>query len=310
MRLCLSARRAALALTAAALSLGSLEAGAPAPADRFREANELVRNGDYPKGIALYEELVGSGIESASLYWNWAQAAIARGAQGEALWALLRARELDPADRAVQRALEGLREGANLDRAEIAPEPLAAVARGARRFRLDLIALVLLFLSLGAHAGLRLRPPAPRLAPAAWTALLLGLAVAAIPVAGGFRLRRPPKAWASCARARSSRSSTGAATTFGSRTRRERGAGRWLRRFVGWTGPMVPRGNMPCLAKPQPPRRPQAPRAAPGAPDAGGLDDRRPDRGGGSAVAAPGAGQRAGAGPRTGAGGTATAQSR
>ncbi len=186
MRLCLSARRAALALTAAALSLGSLEAGAPAPADRFREANELVRNGDYPKGIALYEELVGSGIESASLYWNWAQAAIARGAQGEALWALLRARELDPADRAVQRALEGLREGANLDRAEIAPEPLAAVARGARRFRLDLIALVLLFLSLGAHAGLRLRPPAPRLAPAAWTALLLGLAVAAIPVAGGF----------------------------------------------------------------------------------------------------------------------------
>ena len=190
MRLCplRSPWRTALALTTAALSLGSLqpplEAAAPSPADRFREANELVRNGDYPKGAALYEHLAGSGVESASLYWNWAQAAIARGAQGEALWALLRARELDPADRAVQRALEGLREGANLDRAEIAPEPLAAVARTARRFRLDLVALALLFVSLGAHVGLRLRPPAPRLVPLAWMALLLGLAVAAIPVAG------------------------------------------------------------------------------------------------------------------------------
>lgn len=190
MRLGLGPLRSALALMTAALGLVVLQppigAAAPSPGDRFREANELVRNGDYPKGTALYDELSRSGVESASLYWNWAQAAIARGAQGEALWALLRARELDPADRAVQRDVERLREGANLDRAEIAPEPLAAVARSARRFRLDLVALVLLVLSLGAHVGLRLRPPAPRLAPAAWTALLLGLAIAAIPVAGGF----------------------------------------------------------------------------------------------------------------------------
>jgi hypothetical protein len=163
-----------------------LAAGAASPAERFREANELVRNGDYPKGAALYEELAGSGVESASLYWNWAQAATARGAQGEALWALLRAREIDPADRAVERDVERLREGANLDRAEIAPEPLAAVARSARRFRLDLLALGLLLLSLGAHLGLRLRPPSRGLRSVAWTALLLGLAVAAVPVAGAF----------------------------------------------------------------------------------------------------------------------------
>lgn len=190
MTLSRSACRAAVALATAALGLVVLQpptsAAAPTPGERFREANELVRSGDYPKGTALYEELAGSGVESASLYWNWAQAAIARGAQGEALWALLRARELDPADRAVERDVERLREGANLDRAEIAPEPLAAVARGARRFRLDLVALVLLLLSLGAHASLRLRPPAPRLRLAAWTALLLGLAIAAIPVAGAF----------------------------------------------------------------------------------------------------------------------------
>jgi hypothetical protein len=100
-----------------------------------------------------------SGGESASLYWNWAQAAAARGAQGEALWALLRARELDPGDRAVVRDVERLRESLNLDSAEIAPEPLAAAGRVSRRFRLDLVALALLALSLVA--------PSPRFGRAA-----------------------------------------------------------------------------------------------------------------------------------------------
>ena len=42
------------------------------------------------------------------------------------------------------RDVERLREALNLDRAEIAPEPLAAAGRFARRFRLDLVALALL----------------------------------------------------------------------------------------------------------------------------------------------------------------------
>ncbi len=123
--------------------------------DRFREANDLARAGDYPKATAVYAELAASGQESASLYWNWAQAAIARGASGEALWALLRAREIDPGDRAVGRDVERLREALNLDPAEMAPEPLAAVGRAARRFHLDLVALALLVLSLVAHAAVR-----------------------------------------------------------------------------------------------------------------------------------------------------------
>ena len=161
-------------------------AHAATPQQRFREAGELARGGDYPKAIAIYEDLAASGLESASLYWNWAQAASARGAMGEALWALLRARELDPSDRAVRREIERLREGANLDRAEIAPDPLATVARASRRFRLDLIAMLLLVISLGAHAGFRWRRSATRLAPIAWTALVMGLAVAVVPVAGSF----------------------------------------------------------------------------------------------------------------------------
>jgi tetratricopeptide (TPR) repeat protein len=154
--------------------------------ERLREANELVRSGDYPKAIALYGELAASGHESASLYWNWAQAATARGAQGEALWALLRARELDPGDRAVVRDVERLREALNLDPAEIAPEPLAAVGRWSRRFRLDLLAVALLAVSVGAHAAARVRPRARWPGRAAGGALALGLLSAAVPVAATF----------------------------------------------------------------------------------------------------------------------------
>lgn len=71
--------------------------------ERFRQANEHVRAGDYPRAVSAYAALARAGEESATLYWNWAQAATAQGAHGEALWALLRARELDPADRAVVR---------------------------------------------------------------------------------------------------------------------------------------------------------------------------------------------------------------
>ena len=72
----------------AARGSASLAAGArraarspPRPPSGFREANDLARAGDYPKAIAVYGELAASGQESASLYWNWAQAATARGAR-------------------------------------------------------------------------------------------------------------------------------------------------------------------------------------------------------------------------------------
>jgi hypothetical protein len=168
-------------------------AGAAGPAgDPFRQANDLVRAGDYPRAISLYGELARSGSESATLYWNWAQAATARGAHGEAIWALLRARELDPGDRAVVRDVERLREALNLDPAEIAPEPLAVAGRFARRFRLDLVAPALLVLSLLAHAlgRTRLRPGGA--IGIAWGALVLGLAAAAVPAAAS--LARPTAA--------------------------------------------------------------------------------------------------------------------
>jgi hypothetical protein len=157
--------------------------------DSFRQANESALAGDHPKAIALYAELAAAGRESASLYWNWAQSAQARGAQGEALWALLRARELDPSDRVLPREIEKLREAASLDAAEIAPDPLSAVSRAVRRFRLDLAAAFVLILSLAFHTLHRVAPERRGTAPAAVAALAIGLLLSVAPLAGA--LARP-----------------------------------------------------------------------------------------------------------------------
>ncbi len=167
------------------LLVTGMPALAAGPSDeRFDEANDLALAGDYPKAIAIYTDLATSGHESASLYWNWAQVSSARGAQGEALWALLRARELEPGDRAVRRDVHTLRDSMNLDPAEIAPEPLAGASRLARRYRLDLVAIFLLGLSLLAHGAHRLGAASRWTVPVAWAALTVGLLAAAAPVAG------------------------------------------------------------------------------------------------------------------------------
>jgi hypothetical protein len=151
-------------------------------ADRLKDANDAARGGDYPRAIAGYRELARSGAESGSVYWNWAQAAAARGATGEALYALLRARELEPGDRAVAREIERMREAANLDAAEIAPEPLAGLGRWCRRLELARLAVVLAAVSLALHAFGRVRDAASFTAAGLWT-LGAALVVAALPLA-------------------------------------------------------------------------------------------------------------------------------
>jgi hypothetical protein len=177
----------AAALLGLAVTAGAADQGA---AERlFREAGEAARGGDYPRAAALYRGLAASGAESASLYWNWAQAAMARGAIGEALWALLRAREVEPGDAAVRRELDRVREGANLDPAEIAPEPLASLGLVSRRFHLATAGIVLLGLSVLVHAGGRVLQPRWRWAETAGLSFFLGAALSAVALAGS--LARP-----------------------------------------------------------------------------------------------------------------------
>jgi Bacterial SH3 domain len=181
-------RRPAAAVAIVLLALGS-SAAAQTAEERFRAAGELLRGGDAPKAIAVYREMAASGVESASLYWNWAQAAAIRGESGEALWAMLRAREIDPGDRALPREIQRLREAANLDQAEIAPEPLAALDRAGRRFHLGWLLLAMGALSVLSHAAVRLLPAHRWPAPTAWATLGLAVVLGAVPLAGS--LARP-----------------------------------------------------------------------------------------------------------------------
>ncbi len=177
-------------LVAASVALAAVP-GAPAatPEERFREATQHVQAGNVQKGIAVYRELAAGGYESGSLYWNWAQAASSKGALGEALWALLRGSELEGSDAAGSREVERLRQAANLDSAELAPDPLATLASTARHLHLDILALALLAASLAAHGIARVAPAARWPVLAAWLALASGLALAAVVLVG--TLARP-----------------------------------------------------------------------------------------------------------------------
>lgn len=159
-----------------------------AVARRFREGTERVRDRDFPKGLAVYQEIAASGAESASLYWNWAQASSARGTRGEAMWALLRGREVEPGDRALPREIERLREALNLDPAEIAPEPLAVLGRFTRRFHVPLLAVACLALSVLSAASARLVAGS---GPARVAVASFVLGAVAVGAAGGGSLARP-----------------------------------------------------------------------------------------------------------------------
>jgi hypothetical protein len=167
------------------LALAAGAAVAAEPSALFQQANEAARSGDYPRAIALYDDAAAAGGASASLFWNRAQASRARGASGEALWALLQARDLEPGDTAVERALEEVRTELNLDRAELQPDPRALAARIASRLGLGWWAVALAAASLLAHARARFAR-SPRARAVALVTAALALPAALPPALGAF----------------------------------------------------------------------------------------------------------------------------
>lgn len=180
------AQSASPAASAAPAAAPSAAPAAASAANRFRRAGDHVREGDAVKAIGIYRDLASAGFESSSLYWNWAQAASMRGEIGEALWAILRARELDPGDRALSREVERLRAAANLDPAEIAPEPLAWLRRVSRWLHLGLLALVLATVSVVSRLCTRLLPASRWSARTASLSLAAALASGAPVLAASF----------------------------------------------------------------------------------------------------------------------------
>lgn len=143
------------------------------PSAVFRRGNESAARSQWDTALGAYEELEKQGVRAPSLYWNWAQAAAAAGNKGEALWAALRARELAPADSSLSREIERLRAELGLDPSEVSLGLVGDLRVQARRFRLDLAAMALLAVSLGALIGKKPRTQLSRAALAAGVLLAL-----------------------------------------------------------------------------------------------------------------------------------------
>lgn len=180
----MSGRSAIGSLALLVAGAGVLMAAAPGPEERFREGTALLRSGDIPGGLTVFRELASSGHESANLYWNWAQGAAARGRAGEAMWALLRAREVGPRDVAAEREVERLRLALQLDHAELNPVPTAALDRVARTWHFQLVALVLFAFALHLRILYWRRAALRWPAVASLIAMLVALALAVATFAG------------------------------------------------------------------------------------------------------------------------------
>ncbi len=175
MRLCTT-------LLAAFLCVPSAEAQAPAPAEAptaaFRRGNESATRSQWDEAIAVYAEIEKQGVRAPSLYWNWAQTASAAGKKGEALWAALRARELSPTDSSLNREIETLRAELGLDPSEVSLGLVGDLRAQARRFRLDIIAMIFFAASIALLVG---KKPRTVLGRGAFAAGVL----VALPLLGG-----------------------------------------------------------------------------------------------------------------------------
>lgn len=172
-------RAVGLALWATLLA-GLAFAQSETPSAVFRRGNENAARSRWDDAIAEYNRLAHDGLRAPSLYWNWAQAASANGRKGEALWALLRGRELTPGDAGMIREVERLRSELGLDPSEVSLGFLGDLRSLARRFRFDALAMVAFALSI----ALALKR-GPR-SPLSLAALLVGLLFGAPFVAGSW----------------------------------------------------------------------------------------------------------------------------
>ena len=134
-------RPSLVALSLAILLAPSANAQGEAPAALFRRGNESAARSLWDNAIVEYSRLAKDGVRAPSLYWNWAQAASAAGRKGEALWALMRARELSPTDAGMIREVERHRSELGLDPSEISLGFLGDLRMLGRRFRCDIFAI-------------------------------------------------------------------------------------------------------------------------------------------------------------------------
>ena len=76
------------------------------PEKLFSQANDLYKNGNFEQSLAVYNQLLSSGYESAALYYNAGNAEFRNGNLGRAILNYERALRLSPSDNDIRNNLE------------------------------------------------------------------------------------------------------------------------------------------------------------------------------------------------------------
>ncbi len=144
----------------------------------FAEANELYENKQYDSAIQLYESILETGRESASIYFNLGNAYFKSGDLGHAVLYYLRAKRLAPADEDLNHNLEFARQFSRVRMEGVALNPVSDFVQTiVQPYRLETLAwaasivFILLCLVLTVRYGLGFSNGAIRVA----TILLLVL---------------------------------------------------------------------------------------------------------------------------------------
>ncbi len=137
-------------------------------AQLFNQGNSEYQKGDYGSAEHYYRQILNSGVDSGSIYYNLGNACFKQKRLGEAVYYWEKARQKMPADREIQSNLE-LANLLLVDRIEIPanPLPLQILARVPELFTIaqGSILVLILFIGLNALFSICLLTRSPRFAP-------------------------------------------------------------------------------------------------------------------------------------------------
>lgn len=116
-----------LTLIAVAALSGTVSAQAADIDEEFEAANEFYEDKEYANAIRLYQSILDSGVESAPLYFNLANAYFKEGDLGHAVLYYLKAERLDPSDQDIRHNLEFARQFSQVQMAGVPLNPITGL---------------------------------------------------------------------------------------------------------------------------------------------------------------------------------------
>jgi tetratricopeptide (TPR) repeat protein len=116
---------------------------AATPSEDFTKANQLYKEKDYDKAIALYQGILDQGIESAPIYFNLGNAYFKDGDLGRAILYYMKAKRLDPGNEDITNNLGFAKQFTSIQMEGVQLNPINSfIASIVSPYRLDALAWI------------------------------------------------------------------------------------------------------------------------------------------------------------------------